>query len=227
LKKTVAVIGATESSGPSIAYILAEAGYRVLLTNNFQTHRAVSLGKLSLLLARIRLRVRRADVRIALSAREASWEADIIIPVVPYEAQAELARTIKDVATGKIVACMINPLNRSHSGLEKNPPGGTAQELTQLLPHSSIVKAFMTSSSAVLRKPRRHGETADVFICSDNEAAAATVMQLAEEVGLSPHAGGKLAMSRAVESMMCEVARLRPGQARSTGGAENSSDEIP
>ena len=79
-------------------------------------------------------------------SREASWEADIIIPAVGYGAQTEVAARIKDVVIGKIVVSIANPLNETFDGLLTEPTTSAAEELAKLLPHSKIAKAFNTTT---------------------------------------------------------------------------------
>ena len=142
MKKTVAVIGAAESTGSAIAYGLAAAGHRVLLTDDIEKRLTPFLGRLPLLLAKIRFEVSRADARIVFSAREACWEADVVILTAPAEAQAEIACRIKDVVTQKIVVSVRGPLGKTSDDVGPVPVGMATEELTQLLPHSRIVRVF-------------------------------------------------------------------------------------
>jgi len=158
--------------------------------------------KLSSLVARIRCRATRAHFEVVSSPREASWEADIIIPAVPYELQAEVARRIKDVAAGKIVISVINPLNKTCDGLLTAPSTSAAEMLAQDLPHSKVVKAFNTIPAAHIERPTVAGKTVDVFVAGDDDEAVSTVMQLVRDAGLTPVFVGGLAMSRTLESMM-------------------------
>jgi hypothetical protein len=144
----------------------------------------------------------RSGVEIVRSAREASWEADIILLATPYEAQAEVASKIKDVVTGKIIINMVNPLNGSCDALLTASSTSAAEELAQLLPHTKIVKAFNTNFAPDFKKPQIGGQTIDVFVAGDDEEAVSMVKQLVKDAGFNPLYAGKLAMSRMLESMM-------------------------
>jgi predicted dinucleotide-binding enzyme len=205
MKMTVAVIGAADSVGSAIAYGLAAAGYRVLLTDDFENHLASFVSKLPVLLVKTRLKVPGADVRIVFSAREASWEADIVVVAVPCEAQAELARKIRDVVTRKIVISVVNPLNKRHDGLGTAPTGSAAEELAELLPYSKIVRAFKTNSPADFKRPKKAGTIADVSVAGDDQEAVSTTMQLVKDMGFNPLFVGQLAMSRRLENTICEA----------------------
>ena len=208
LKKTVAIIGATEAMGSSIAYRLAEAGYCVLLTDGSDLHRTALFGKLLALLTRIKLRLRRAHVRIIFSAREACWEADIIVAALPSQALPDLAHEIKEVVTGKIVLSIIDPLLKTRKGLGTCAMSSNVNELAQLLPHSRVIKAFIAIPSEEIEN-RNVRKPADVFIAGDDEAAVTTGMEIAKELRMRPHIGGKLAMSHALEQMMVAAYGLR------------------
>jgi NADPH-dependent F420 reductase len=203
LKKTVAIIGADGSMGSAMAFGLAKAGYRTLVTSHDQKDLSPLIGKLPNLIGRIGFEAPQADVRIVFLARDASWEADIIIPVVPYEAQATVAAEVKDVVTGKVVISMINPLNNSLDGLLTPPTTSAGEELAGLLPHSNVVKAFNTISPWDLEIAQTAGgRVADVFVAGDDDEAVSTVVQLVKDVGFNPLFAGRLAMSRTLESMM-------------------------
>jgi hypothetical protein len=188
--------------GSGLAQSLARAGYPVLLAHDGEEDLSPSLEKLPSLLARINLRMPKANVGIVTSPREASWEADIIIPVVPYEAQSEIALNIKDVVTGKVVISVTNPLNEACDGILTAPTTSAAEELAQYLPHSKIVKAFSTIYPAHFEMPIAAGKRVDVFVAGDDEGAVSMVMQLVRDAGFNPILAGNLATSRTLESMM-------------------------
>ena len=83
-----------------------------------------------------------ADVEALECPTNASWEADVIILAVPYQAEKEIAEKIKEVATQKIVISIANPLNETYDGLVTAPGSSAAEELQKLLPHSKVIKAF-------------------------------------------------------------------------------------
>jgi 8-hydroxy-5-deazaflavin:NADPH oxidoreductase len=195
MKQTIAIIGAGGTMGAGLARSLAAAGHRILLAG--PTH-----GKLHDLRSSIMLNRPSAEVEILDCAHEASWEADVIIPAVPYAAQAEVAAKIKDVVTGKIVVSIANPLNQAYDGLSIDPTTSAAEELAKLLPHSKVVKAFNTVFGADFQTPTIGGKMVDCFVAGDHEDAVATVAQLVKDAGFNPLIAGKLAVSRTLENMM-------------------------
>lgn len=195
MKKTIAVIGAAGNMGSGIAANLAKAGYRVLIAGNDQS-------KLSSLLTKIKSNTPNADVEIIDCSKEASWEADIIIPAVSYQAQAAVASKIKDVVTGKIVISLANPLNDTYDGLLTGATTSAAEELAKLLPNSKVIKAFNTVFAADFNTPKLGGNTFDVFVAGDDEEAVSDVSEIVKDAGFNPLAAGKLSVSRTLESMM-------------------------
>lgn len=209
MKNTVAIIGAEGNLGSEIAYRLARAGYRTLVTGHDQDDLLSLIGKLPLLVDKIRLMVPQADLQISLSVKEASWEADVIIPTVPYKAQAAVASEIRDVVTGKIIVSVVNPLNDTFDSLLTSPATSAAEEFAKLLPHSKVVKAFNTILATDFETSQiTGGQTADVFVAGDDDEAVSTIMQLVKDTGFNPLFAGTLSMSRTLESMMLLLASL-------------------
>jgi predicted dinucleotide-binding enzyme len=200
MKKTVAIIGAVGIIGSPIARGLAAAGCRVLLTDDIRNH-PLRYMKLSWLERKIRMEVPQADVEMAVSRREASWEADIIIPAVPYVELDEVASRIKDVVTGKIIISLEVPLNETHNGPAPDPTTSAAEELAQLLPHSKIVK--VVSAIFVTRPEEQNvdGVNVDMFVAGDDKQSVAVVMQLVEDAGFHPVVAGTLATGRTLEEV--------------------------
>jgi hypothetical protein len=191
MKKTVAIIGSTGNMGSAIALGLAAAGYRVLLTDDIKRNCLLYM-KLPLREHKIRHKVPAADVDIVLSAREVSWEADIIILAIPYATHAELAGKIKDVVTGKVVIVVVNPLNETHNGPVAAPTNSAAKGLAKLLPHSKIVQAFSTTAAGQPGDPGVAGMSVDVLVAGHDEEAVSTVMQLVKDIGYHPLVAGTL-----------------------------------
>lgn len=208
MKKTIAIIGATGRMGSVMAYAVAKAGYRTLITDHDQKDLLALIGKLPLLEGKIRVKLPHSDVGIVVEPKEACWEADIIIPAVPYGAQAAVASEIKEVVTGKIVISVINPFNQTFDGLLTPPTTSAAEELAALLPHSKVVKAFNTIFAEVLETPQLNGHAADVFVSGDDDEAVAQVMELVKDTGFNPLFAGKLAVSRTLEGMMLLLVNL-------------------
>jgi NADPH-dependent F420 reductase len=194
MKKTIAIIGAGGKMGSGLAWNLAKAEHRMLLAGPTKA-------KLEALAEDIRKHTPAADVEILDCLHEASWEADVVIPAVPYSSQAEVAERIKDVVTGKIVVGIANPLNTTYDGLVTDSTTSAGEELATLLPHSKVVKAFNTVFSGDFNTLAAGGERIDCFVAGDDEQAVSVVVQLVKDAGFNPQVAGKLSASRTLEHM--------------------------
>ena len=200
-KQTIAVIGATGNMGSAISKSLAKGNYRLLLCANDQD-------KVEALIKDIRSKNSLADAERIDCSVNASWEADIIIAAVPYEAEKEVAEKIKAVANQKIVISISNPLNETYNGLVTAPDTSAAEELQKLLPNSKIVKAFNTTFANDFSTPVIDGKQADAFIAGNDEDALQTVSELVNTAGFNPIVAGDLSVSRTLENMQLLLIQL-------------------
>ena len=200
-KQTIAIIGATGNMGSAIAKSLSKGNYRLLLFANDQE-------KVLKLAGQIKSESTSADVEELACPVQASWEADIIIAAVPYQAEKEVADKIREMANQKIVISIANPLNDSFDGLVTAPDTSAAEELQKLLPNSKIVKAFNTTFAADFSSPVIDGKTADAFVAGDDEEAVQIVSELVLTAGFNPVIAGGLSVSRTLEIMQLLLIQL-------------------
>ena len=102
--KTIAIIGATGNVGSAIAKCLSVTSNRLLLMAN-------EADPLAQLISEIRLTSPSAELESATCAKEASWEADIIVVATSSNEGKEIAERIREVAIGKIVISVSQPIN--------------------------------------------------------------------------------------------------------------------
>lgn len=191
--KTIAIVGATGNMGSAIAKSLSKnSDYRLLLSSNDQD-------KLEDL--KLALEESGAEAYALSCVKEASWEADIIVVATPYEVEKEVAEKIREVAAGKIVISISNPLNKAYNGLVTSPYTSAAEELQKMLPNSKVVKTFNTTFAADFMTPVIDGKTADTFIAGNNGDAVNTVSEVVKTVGFNPIVAGDLTVSRILERM--------------------------
>lgn len=141
-------------------------------------------------------------------AREAAWEADIIIVATPYQAEREVAEKIREVAVGKIVISISNPHDTSYNRIVTSDDSSAAEELQKLLPYSKVVKTFNTTFAADFMTARKGGKKVDAFIAGNNSDAVETVSRVVSSAGFSPVVVGDLTMSRMLERMQLILVRL-------------------
>ena len=200
-KQTIAIIGATGNMGSAISKSLAKGNYRLLLKSN-------DSDKLDGLVKAIKSENTKADVESAVCPTDASWEADVIILAVPFEAEKEIAVKIKEVANQKIVISIANPLNQTFDGLVTAPDTSAAEQLQLLLPNSKVVKAFNTTFAADFSSPVIDGKQVDAFIAGNDEEAMQTVSEMVATAGFNPIIAGGLPVSRTLENMQLLLIQL-------------------
>ena len=200
-KQTIAIIGATGNMGYAISKSLAKGNYRLLLKANKQE-------ELVKLANEIKSSNPTADVEAIACPTEASWEDDIIILDVHFEAEKEIAEKIREVANQKIVISITNPLNQTYNGLVTAPDTSAAEELQKLLPDSKVIKSFNTTFAADFATPVIDGKQADAFIAGNDEEALETVKELVSTAGFNPIVAGDLSVSRTLENMQLLLIQL-------------------
>ena len=200
-KQTIAIIGASGNMGSAISKSLSKGNYRLLLFSNEKE-------KTEALINEIKNSHAAADLEALECPTDASWEADVIILAVPFQAEKELAEKIREVANQKIVISIANPLNEAYDGLVTTPDTSAAEELQKLLPNAKVVKAFNTTFAADFSTPVIDGKQVDSFIAGNDEEALQTISELVTTAGFNPIVAGGLSVSRTLEAMQLLLIRL-------------------
>lgn len=200
-KQTIAVIGASGNMGSAIAKSLSKGNNKLLLF-------ASEKEKVEAVVNNIKTSNASADVEALECPTNASWEADVIILAVPYQAEKEIAEKIREVANQKIVISIANPLNETYNGLVTAPGTSAAEELQNLLPNSKVVKAFNTTFAADFGTPVIDGKQVDAFVAGNDEEAVKTVSELVKTAGFNPIVAGGLPVSRTLEDMQLLLIQL-------------------
>ena len=134
---------------------------------------------------------------------EAAVRGDLIFLTVPYEAEEDLLRTLRDHLFGKIVvnvglAMKIQDGLASTIELEERSVSAKCQSL---IPGSYVVSAFQNISAVELLNSN-HRMEGDVIVCSDYKEAKERVMKLVELINdLRAIDGGPLQNARFVEEL--------------------------
>lgn len=200
-KETIAIIGATGNMGSAIARNLAKHNYRLIL----MSRNAEELSELKDSLSTMNTK---AMIDTNDCVKDVSWEADIIILASPYEGEKEIAEKIREVATGKIVISISNPLNANYSDLVTSSDTSAAEELQKLLPNSKVVKAFNTTFAADFSSPVIDGKISDAFIAANNGNALEVVASIVAAAGFNPVVAGDLSVSRTLERMLLKQIQI-------------------
>jgi NADPH-dependent F420 reductase len=191
---TIAIIGATGNMGSALAKSLSFSSNHILLFDRNEV-------KLAALFHEIKELNPIGNIETMSCPADACWEADIIIPAVPFMAEPEVAEKIRNVSTGKIVISITNPVNKTYDTLLTDAGTSAAEELQKLLPHSKVIKAFNTTFAADFTSPVIDGKIADAFIAGNDKEALETVSELVKIAGFNPIIAGQLSVSRILENM--------------------------
>jgi predicted dinucleotide-binding enzyme len=200
-KQTVAVFGASGNMGTAITKSITKGPYRLLLISN-------DTEKLQKLQSDILKEFPGAEAEAIQTLIDARWKADIFILAVPYSSEAEIVSEIMDLAEGKIVISIANPINKDLTGLVTQPDTSAAEELQKLLPKSKVVKAFNTTFAADFTHPVIDGKQVDSFIAGNDEKSVQTVSELIKTAGFNPIIAGGLQVSRTLENMQLLLMQL-------------------
>ena len=166
-KKTIAIIGATSKMGSAIAKIIAKGNYRLLLFGDDRK-------KLNSLAEEIRITNPSVEIDCMDCAANASWEADIIIPAIPFSVQNEIAQKIQPYANRKIVISISDSLNEPDGDLEIT----SYEELQKLLPGAKIVKGSDASFHTKSFQPSIDSNQLDENVATVNEEALQDILEI-------------------------------------------------
>jgi 8-hydroxy-5-deazaflavin:NADPH oxidoreductase len=138
--------------------------------------------------------VQAADIKTAIA------NAEVVILAVPYGAVAGLANEAD--FTGKIVVDATNPVTEDFSGLLVGHTTSAAEEIAKALKGARVVKAFNTVFAQIYAEGVAFGgKPVQTFVASDDAAAKAAVLALANDVGFDARDAGPLKNARYIEPL--------------------------
>ena len=165
IQKTIAIIGATGSMGSAISIALAKNNNNELLLMARDQQKVIKLADF------IKQEYPSTSHFTIQCSKDACWEADIIVLAIPAAVESEVANSIKEVVTQKIVISV--------------SPETSLSQLQQVIPYSKIVKAFYANTPNEL-KSAIPGKEINAFIRSEDEYALITVAELLHSAGFNP-----------------------------------------
>lgn len=190
----IAVLGGSGKEGSGLAFRWAHAGYPVIIGSR-------SIEKATQAAKEINETLGRDAVR-GLDNPAAAAEAAIVVLTVPFAAQRKTVEEVRHALTGKILVDVTVPLVPPKVNRVQLPGGRSAVEAIQELLGSEVkvVSAFQNISAHHL-KDLNHEVECEVLVCSDDRAAADTVIGLAAAIGLRAWNAGVLANSVVAEAL--------------------------
>ena len=152
---------------------------------------------------------------------EAADFGEIVMIAIPYVACADVLPALAEQLAAKVVIDATNPLTPNWSPLLLGQENSAGEEIARLLPTAHIVKAFNTVFADIMidSKINRGGQSATVFVCSDDPASLALVSTFVESLGFAPVNVGSLHYSRYLEGMAHLNIQLAIGQDGGTNAA--------
>ncbi len=172
---TYAIIG-TGNVGSALAHQFARAGIAVSIANTRGPET-------------IRPLAEELGDKVTAHTLEDALAADVVFLAIPFIAVEELARSRSDW-TGKIAVDQTNAY-----GVSPEVMAGrlSSDIVAKAVPGASVVKAFNQLPAGVLaRDPSQDGGKRVVFVASNDDKAAATIKELAQQLGFSPILVGRL-----------------------------------
>lgn len=133
---------------------------------------------------------------------EAAAAGEVIAVTVPFAAQLETLRAIREAARGKIVLDATVPLVPPRVARVQLPSEGSAAVRAQkeLGPDVRVVSALHTVAAARLGSDAAAAEIGDVLVFGDDKASREAAVALLARMDLSALHGGSLANSAATEA---------------------------
>ncbi len=132
---------------------------------------------------------------------EAASAANVVVVAVPWSCTLELLKSLENQLKEKVIVDLTNPLSADISRLVVGGDNSAAEQIASRLPESHVVKAFNAITADNFPKPDLTGEQAQVFYCSDNEAAKEVVRKLITSAGYEHKNCGALSNARYVEAI--------------------------
>ncbi|HEY8534548.1 MAG TPA: NADPH-dependent F420 reductase [Micromonospora sp.] len=158
----------------------------------------------------------------AATAEKAAGYGDVVIVAVPFTAiRAALTDTVAHALTGKIIIDVTNPLTPDKTGLAVAGDTSAGETVADLLPQSTVVKAFNTVLAPNHAQPVLGGVRQALPIAGDDPAAKRVVRDLANELGFEAIDVGPLRNARYLEpiaGLLVQLAQM-PDYGREIGFA--------
>ena len=134
------------------------------------------------------------------NVRETAAWGEVIILAVPFGAVTDAVRTMGDAIDGKVLIDVTNALDEN-MGLAVGCTTSGAEELQKKAAGAKVVKAFNTNFAQHMENGRVGDAPLTVFAATDDEAARAVALGLAEEIGFDAVSAGPLQNARWLETL--------------------------
>lgn len=188
MSSTIAVIGGTGHLGSALAWRLARAGRSVIIGSRTAESAAAKAAELGHGLT-------------GMANADAARSADIVFVTVPYAAQALTLADIKPHLAGKIVVDTTVPLMPPKVMRVELPPEGSAAAKAGAILGEGVRLVAGFHNVAAHKLAQDIAVECDILVFSDEKAARAEIVALADAIGLRGIHGGALVNAAAAEAM--------------------------
>jgi len=176
----IAIIGAGRV-GVALGEAWARTGHEVVFGVREPAGRTLAVGRVS-------------------AVPDAVRTAEVVVLATPWDA-APSALQAAGPCADKIVVDCTNPILPGLEGLALGTTTSAAEQLAALVPDAQLVKAFNTTGSGNMERPRYGDHALTMFVCGDDADAKRVVSGLAEDLGFAPVDAGSLTAARYLEPL--------------------------
>lgn len=188
----IGVVGGTGHLGAALARRWAKAGYPVVIGSRDAGKAAAAAAALEAELG----------VRIESGTNvSAAQQAGIVVVTVPFASQSAVLEDIRPSVAGKIVVDTTVPLAPPKVMRVQLPPEGCAAHRARAILGDEVRLVTAFHNVAAHKLITDEAIECDVLVFSDDKAARAAVVELAEAAGLRGLHAGALANSAAAEAL--------------------------
>jgi hypothetical protein len=131
---------------------------------------------------------------------DAAGSAEVVVLATPWEG-TEAALLATGPCEGKVVVDCTNPILPGMAGLAVGTTESAAEQVAKRVPGARVVKAFNTTGSGNMERPRYGEHHLTMLLCGDDPAAKGVVSGLAEDLGFAPVDAGSLVAARYLEPL--------------------------
>ncbi len=195
----IALIGGTGNIGEGLAFRLRLAGHDVLIGSRSGEKAKAKAEHFNALVERLG---GKRGIE-GMTNEKASLIADVCIITIPWKHAFETAENLKENLAGKIVVSPVIPMVVENGIFKYIQPeeGSAGLKFARILDKSRVVVAFNNIPAKRFANPDEVFSW-DVAVCSDDEQAKRTVMDIVNSIeGLRAYDAGSLENSRIVESI--------------------------
>jgi 8-hydroxy-5-deazaflavin:NADPH oxidoreductase len=133
---------------------------------------------------------------------ESGIGGDLVVLALWYPVATELVGRHAQDLSGATVVDITNPVDTAtFDGLITPAGSSAAEQLAQLAPQATVVKAFNTTFAGTLIAGEVAGQPLDVLVAADDDAAKRRVLDLANDAGLRGVDAGPLRRARELEAL--------------------------